>query len=81
MPIAEGAPRFEPNRTEASAPRPGRGANGLAGRAREIQLLHFAIGGLIAHLLTLPAALGPLDVEDTVATLVDRIVFHPPAAR
>lgn len=48
---------------------------GLAGGPDEIVLLHLAIGGLILDVLTLPDALPLGDVDDTIALLVDRLVF------
>lgn len=49
---------------------------GLPGGPEEIRLLHLALNGLILELITLPDALGPIDVEATVADVVDRLVYR-----
>jgi len=48
---------------------------GLPGGSDEIRLLHFALNGLILEAITLPDALGPWDLEQAVADIVDRLVY------
>lgn len=48
---------------------------GLPGGPEEIRLLHLALNGLILELLTQPDALGIDDVDATIATLVERLVY------
>lgn len=52
----------------------------LPGGAREVTLLHLAIGGLILHTLTLPRVLAITDVAAMVRDIVERVyisVSHP----
>ncbi len=50
-------------------------ASGLPGGRDEIVLMHLAVGGMIAELLTLPDALGVEDPEAILALMVDRLVY------